>query len=488
MVILQNVGACFCLILVDLAYAMLANRDDTECSHKMQRVKSSLPLINCPPKGQRCYCKRMTVPPSNREPLVLISGGGPAGLLASILLNNVGVSSVVLERAKEPDVWSSKSYTLVLGDRGKSALQRGGCLESATAAGNERRFVSFFDGRTGETKHVPKAAPGLGSTRPGIVECLEKIAIDCPGVTLKRGTGVSSVSRADEGIRAQLEDGTSISATHVIGADGKWSKVRSSFPSLSSQSTMSTSPSFGVMMISPTVPKGFKTDRTYVINPRKECMFYCIASPHPSGGFSVSIVCYDQTLERYPWLAPPADNVGTNVKFRWEDEYSALPEKMTPADELTQHLRDLFHEEMPAFYEALDPETFRRARINRRVTWLDYNNSEDVSFSTEDGLVALIGDAAHAMTPSLGEGCNCALESAARLVDGVSSAMKERGESTCSLATLSEAFRQYGATRPAEVMPIQRGSAARNDMKQTAKKTTPTPKDQFLHSKTTKVF
>ena len=157
---------------------------------------------------------------SNREPLVLISGGGPAGLLASVLLNNVGISSVVLEHASEPDEWSTKSYTLVLGDRGKSALKRGGCLESATAAGNERRFVSFFDGRTGETKHVPKAAPGLGSTRPGIVRSLEKIAVDCPRVALKRGTGVLRVSRADEGIRAHLEDGTSIRGTQAPTGSG----------------------------------------------------------------------------------------------------------------------------------------------------------------------------------------------------------------------------------------------------------------------------
>mmetsp|Transcript_4418 Transcript_4418/g.10165 ORF Transcript_4418/g.10165 Transcript_4418/m.10165 type:complete len:433 (+) Transcript_4418:168-1466(+) len=431
----------------------------------------------------------MTAPAaSNREPLVLISGGGPAGLLASILLNDAGVSSVVLERADEPDAWSSKSYTLVLDDRGRSALGRGGCLESATAAGNERRFVSFLDGRTGETRHVPRAAPGLGSTRPGIVRCLEKVAADCPGVALRRGTGVLRVSRAEGGIRAHLDDGTSVEGTHIIGADGKWSRVRSSFPSLSSQSTMATAPSFGVSMFSPTVPRAFETDRTYVVSPRNECMFYCIASPHPSGGYSVSVVCHDETLERYPWLAPPADNVDANVECGWEDEHSAPQERAASADELARRLEGLFREEMPAFHDSLDGETFRAARVNRRVTWLDHGDGDGAAFSAEGGLVALIGDAAHAMTPSLGEGCNCALESAVRLADGVSSAMREGGGSTCSPAILSEAFRRYGASRPAEVIPVQRRSADRSNAKnQTAKRTTPTPKDQSLHSKTEKV-
>ena len=61
---------------------------------------------------------------ANTDPHVLIAGGGPSGLLASILLNNIGISSTVVERAKEPDEWCSKSYTLVLGVKGKSALER----------------------------------------------------------------------------------------------------------------------------------------------------------------------------------------------------------------------------------------------------------------------------------------------------------------------------------------------------------------------------
>ena len=62
----------------------------------------------------------------NLEPCVLISGGGPSVLLAAILLNNIGVTSIVVERAGGPDEWSSKSYTLVLGEKGLHGLERGG--------------------------------------------------------------------------------------------------------------------------------------------------------------------------------------------------------------------------------------------------------------------------------------------------------------------------------------------------------------------------
>ena len=85
-------------------------------------------------------------------------------------------------------------------------------------------------------------------------------------------------------------------------------------------------------------------------------------------------------------------------------------------------------------------------------------------------MVALIGDAAHAMTASMGEGCNTALESAVKLAEAVSTVMQEKGEgktesSFCTSATLSKAFVRYGATRPKEVVPIQEMSAARNGWK-----------------------
>jgi 2-polyprenyl-6-methoxyphenol hydroxylase-like FAD-dependent oxidoreductase len=85
-----------------------------------------------------------------------------------------------------------------------------------------------------------------------------------------------------------------------------------------------------------------------------------------------------------------------------------------------------------------------------------------VAYSTVDGKIALIGDAAHAMTPSMGEGCNTALVSAVKLVDSISSVMGEQGESTCSVDTLSEGFVRYGSTRPTECIPVQEESQARN--------------------------
>ena len=82
------------------------------------------------------------------EQKVIIAGGGPAGLLTSILFSNIGIQSTVLERATEPDQWSTRSYTIVLNERGKGALERARCLESVKAFGMDREFVYMFDAQT----------------------------------------------------------------------------------------------------------------------------------------------------------------------------------------------------------------------------------------------------------------------------------------------------------------------------------------------------
>lgn len=448
--------------------------------------------------------------PPSPLPRVLISGGGPCGLLASILLSDIGISSIIIERTKGTEEWNDdKSYTLVLNDRGIRSLERAGreCIEYARDVGNGRNFVYLFDGNTGEIRALPKVPGGLGFTRPLLVKCIEGAISSRPNIDIRRGVGVSSVDVAemdggDEGddddddgssssgsLRVRLEDGTVILASHVIGADGKWSNVRGSIPCLNSMGAMITCPSFGVHMNSASTPKGFNADGTYVINPRRECMFYVIASSRPSsdgGGCSISMVCYDETLMRYPWLDPGLYHDRESEEASWEREHRmSLPseegdtdavvesnddERTTRSATLSRRLRGMFAEEMPEFHKFLDDDAYRTARVNRRTTWLRMSaNTNDADadaasarYSTSDGRVALIGDAAHAMTPSMGEGCNYALESAVRLVDDISAVMKERGETTCGVDAMSEGFVRYGSSRPSECIPAQEESQARN--------------------------
>lgn len=262
-----------------------------------------------------------------QQPTVVICGGGPGGLLASVLLNNIGIKSTVVEQAVETSQWGIKSYTIILNEKGKDSLERGGCLKDAIEAGQERKFTVIFNPTTGETKGIPKNPPHLSITRHLLVQCIERIAFDLPHVTFRKGVGVSGVTEhGKSGLRIDLEDGTSIHATHVIGADGKWSNVRRSYPLFSS--TMVTCPSSAVHMNLASIPEGWDSNGTYIIKPNNEnCKFYIIASALPDDcGMSISMIYFDQALERYPWLEPPESAAPRNYNEGWNSgENETIP-------------------------------------------------------------------------------------------------------------------------------------------------------------------
>lgn len=215
----------------------------------------------------------------------------------------------------------------------------------------------------------------------------------------------------------------------------------------------------------PSVPEKWRTDGTHVIQPCKECMFYIICAPIPSGELSVSMVCYDETCERYPWLSPPTDETMTSTETNnrgssggWEDEYSARPESEEGDVDLADKLTTLLEKELPSFLSDIGRENLKTARINRRVSWVEMlSGVNDVCFASRDGRVALIGDAAHAVTPTMGEGCNLAMESAVALVNLIDTKGEEDAP---TIDKVSAAFVEYGKSRPKEVEPVQLKSAA----------------------------
>merc|ERR1719213_35326 len=77
------------------------------------------------------------------------------------------------------------------------------------------------------------------------------------------------------------------------------------------------------------------------------------------------------------------------------------------------------------------------------------------------------------MTPSLGEGCNCALESASKLVGAL--LPLTAAEQVPSCKDMTQAFLKYGQERPPQVRPLQERSAAGSRF---AKTTTKTPDPQ----------
>lgn len=320
----------------------------------------------------------------------MISSTQDHGVLRKLLslfnyfsLNNIGIKSTVLEKASKNDIWNSRSYTIVLNDRGQQALVEGKCLNAVKKVGKSRKFVYFINGQTGEKQTIPSRSIGIGVARPMLVKTLEKIASKLPRVTIKRGVSISKVSiDKDSGLPlVHLEDGSIINASHVVGADGLGSTVRASFPFYQSQSCIERVRGFCVIMKAKTLPKGWKEDGTYMIMHPTDQGVYFVASPRPNGDMGASMMCFDNTVEKYPWLAPN------------EDEHSDIPCNVESHAELSKNMKQLMREEFPGFYKIVHRSAFKHIRVNRNITWLRYKSKRGNSYSTADGRVTLIGDA-----------------------------------------------------------------------------------------------
>mmetsp|Transcript_24686 Transcript_24686/g.51235 ORF Transcript_24686/g.51235 Transcript_24686/m.51235 type:complete len:498 (+) Transcript_24686:175-1668(+) len=422
------------------------------------------------------------------EPHVIVIGGGPAGILMAIILRQRGIRVTVLEKMETQDKWSSRSYSINLNQRGRNALFKAGVLDEVIEVSAQRYEIVVHDGITGKmTTIIPKYPPDVAVSRPDLTWALEQVLMEKYNTKVKRGARVNDfvLKRPDDMVEVVLKDGKSFVGTHLVGADGKWSTVRDSIPYFRQQAFLRSEPCWGVHMTAPELPPKWTKGSTVIFRPRKDAMFYVICAPLPSGKCSITMVCYDETLQRYPWLAPPIDS-----QKSWTSEQWKLDSKPSKADlnngdaELSLNLEELFLMELPAFLDAgIDRRTLRTARIHPRVSWLDMNlpmqttnNSSttknlardesclfgEARYSTPGGGVALVGDSCHACTASLGQGCNLALDSAVALGDAIDecSVGTPSNRNKISSNDLSLAFANYGRTRPEVVRPIQAASEA----------------------------
>ncbi|MFI5615482.1 rifampin monooxygenase [Amycolatopsis sp. NPDC051903] len=155
---------------------------------------------------------------------VIITGGGPTGVMLASELRLQGVRPVVLERDAEP---TKVVRSLGLHARSIELLDQRGLLERFLAKGQQHPLGGFFAG-------IEKPAPhGLDTPYPfalGIPQTtterlLREYAAEL-GVELRRGAEVVGLSQDEDGVTAGLPDGTQVRGRYLVGCDGGRSTVR----------------------------------------------------------------------------------------------------------------------------------------------------------------------------------------------------------------------------------------------------------------------
>lgn len=302
---------------------------------------------------------------------VVVVGGAVGGMSAALLLAELGASVTLVERVAEP---AAVGAGILLQPNGLAVLAGLSLADELNASGHRMcsGAVRSASGRAISTMTVHDHGPGFGHVlalrRSRLMQVLVDAITAHDGIAVRFGTEVTA-TRPGGTVAIRTDTGTgTIDADLVVGADGVGSTVRAGG-------------SFGTKIRSIGV--------TYV----RGLVDGAEAGLH--GEYWTPLGLFGG--------APMGD--GTTYFYAAAD---APPLAAAIADRDLGRFRSLWVEALPVSSPVLDRLTSFDQLLVSEVVRVDCDR-------WSDGRLVLVGDAAHAMAPTLGQGANSALVDAAVL-------------------------------------------------------------------------
>lgn len=308
----------------------------------------------------------------------LIIGGGIAGSATAMALQKAGIDSVVYEA--HPAGADGAGVFLTLGSNGIDALRVLGADEPALGAGFATPGITL---RSGRGKHLGKASTGRtlpdGTTsqtlkRADLYRVLNEEAL-ARGVRVEHGKRLLDARDTGDGVRAVFADGSEAVGDVLIGCDGVHSTVR--------------------RLIDPAAPAptyaGLLTTGGYARGVRVEC--------EPGG--------YEMIFGKrafFGYAAARGGEVWWFANVPWRHEPAAGELRAIGGDEWRRRLIELYAGDAGpavALIEAT-PELMPMSPIHsipHLPAW-------------HAGRMIVVGDAAHAPSPTSGQGASLSIEDA----------------------------------------------------------------------------
>jgi rifampicin monooxygenase len=155
---------------------------------------------------------------------VIVAGGGPTGMMLAAELRLHGVQVLVLEKEEKPAPYVR---SLGLHVRSIELMDQRGLLDRFLEHGTRYPLGSFFAGITKPAPERLDTAHGyvLGIPQPVTDRLLAEHAAEV-GAEIRRGCELVGLSQDDDGVTAELADGTRLRARYLVGCDGGRSTVR----------------------------------------------------------------------------------------------------------------------------------------------------------------------------------------------------------------------------------------------------------------------
>jgi 2-polyprenyl-6-methoxyphenol hydroxylase-like FAD-dependent oxidoreductase len=308
----------------------------------------------------------------------LVIGGGIAGPVAAMALQRAGIQATVYEA--HPQSAEGIGIFLTLASNGIDALRTIGADARALAAGFPTPGILL---RSTTGKHLGTARTGLslpdGTTshtmkRADLYQAIRDEAA-ARGIVIQHGKRLSDVQPAADGVRAIFEDGSDATGAVLIGADGVHSAVR--------------------RLIDPNAPAP-----TYVglIN----LGGYTRGVPVDAEPGSYILIFGRRAF--FGYLLAPDGEVWWFANVPRGDEPARGEVEAIPAEQWRHRLAELYAEDAgPAVRLVQASEIASKANPIHSVPHLPVWHR---------GRMVVIGDAAHAPTPTSGQGASLAIEDA----------------------------------------------------------------------------
>ncbi len=305
----------------------------------------------------------------------LIIGGGIAGPAAAIALQRVGIDAIVYEARQTSE--QNKGAFLTVARNGINALHTIDAFEAVMARGFWVSRMEISSGTGKRLGEMGSTAEGVGIERSQLASALCDEAIR-RGIPVQTGKRLINVRTTPDGVTVQFEDGSLANGDLLIGADGIHSRIRNF---IDAQAPLPKPVGLigvgGWAKVSgiQTVPEIF----TFVLG--KRAFFGWV--PSPNG-------------ELY-WFA----NIPSSLR-------ADKPERQTVAtvsrQEWKQRLLELFAHDATSAAEII-----RSTAEHDGFTATLLNMLPHVPLWHRESMV-LVGDAAHAASPTSGQGASLALE------------------------------------------------------------------------------